>query len=140
MSDGENKVMVRRWMDEGLNKGNLTIIDELFDPDVISHDHLAGDFRGTQEGPKRAVTTFRAAFPDIHFTIEDILTEDAKVVTRWTAQGTHQGEFLSMEATGRQIHFSGVYVYRIADGRIAEIWTHFDLLGPLLQLGARGDD
>jgi len=89
MSEEENKVLVRRWIEEGVNKGNLAIIDELFDPDVVSHDHLAGDFRGTEDGPKRTVTTFRAAFPDIHFTIEDLITEDDKVVTRWTASGTH---------------------------------------------------
>ena len=61
MPEGENKVLIRRWIEEGVNKGNLAIINELFDPEVVSHDHLAGDFQGTEDGPVRAVTTFRAS-------------------------------------------------------------------------------
>lgn len=134
MSEGENKVLVRRWFEEGINKGNLAIIDELFDPEVVSHGHRTGDFRGTEDGPKRVITTFREAFPDIRFTIEDLITEDDKVVTRWTAQGTHDGEFLGIRPTGKQIQLGGIYIYRIAEGKIVEVWVSLDLLGPILQL------
>jgi steroid delta-isomerase-like uncharacterized protein len=137
MSEGENKVLIRRWIEEGINKGNLAIIDEVFDPDVVSHHQLVGDFRGIEDGPKRAVTTFREAFPDIHFSIEDLITEDDKVVTRWTASGTHDGEFLGIPATGKKIQLGGIYIYRIADGKIVEVWVSLDLLGPVLQLGPR---
>jgi len=107
----------------------------VFNSDVVSHDHLAGDFQGTDDGPKRAVTVFRAAFPDIHFTIEDLITEDDKVVTCWTASGSHQGEFLGIEPTGKEIQLGGIYIYRIASGKIVEVWVSLDLLGPVLQLG-----
>ena len=89
MPEEENKVLIRSWLEDGVNKGNLVIIDELFGPQVVSHDPLAGDIRGKNAGPRRAVTSFRASFPDIHFTFEDLITEDEKVVTRWTAHGTH---------------------------------------------------
>jgi steroid delta-isomerase-like uncharacterized protein len=136
MSEGENKVVIQRWIEEGVNKGNLAIIDELFDSEVVAHDPLAGDIQGKDDGPRQALTSFRASFPDIHFTIEDLITEDDKVVTRWTAHGTHQGGFLGIEPTGKPIRLAGIYIYRITDGKIVEVWTSFDLLGPVLQLGA----
>lgn len=137
MTEEENKVLIRRWVDEGMNGGRLAVIEELFDPEVVFHDPLAGDFHGIQDGPKRSITTFRTAFPDIRFAIEDLITEDDKVVTRWTAQGTHQGEFLGIESTGKRVRFGGIYIYRVSDGKIAELWVSLDLLGPVLQLGGR---
>jgi predicted ester cyclase len=65
-----------------------------------------------------------------------LTTEEDKVVTRWTATGTRQGEFMGMPPTGKPVRFSGIYIYRIAGGRIAEIWVSLDALGLMQQLGA----
>ncbi len=136
MSEEDNKALIRRWFKEEVNEGNLTVVKDLFDPDVVVHDSQAGDRKGWEDGPKRAVEAFRTAFPDIHFTIENLITEDDKVVTRWTAHGTHQGQLQGLPPTGKRIQFTGIDIYRIADGRIAEVWISSDTLGLMQQLGA----
>jgi len=79
---------------------------------------------------------FRGAFPDIVATVQDEIAAGDKVVIRWSAEGTHRGEFFGIPATGKRIAISGTSVYRIAGERIPEEWTQGDMLGLMTQLGA----
>jgi predicted ester cyclase len=92
-------------------------------------------------GIKRYVTAYRTAFPDIRLTVEDQLAEDAKVATRWTARGTHLGEFLGLAPTGDEVTVSGIEFDRIIDGRIDEAWVGYHPFAaqvPELELVGRG--
>ena len=135
MSTEQNKSVVRAFFEEVFNKGNLDRLDEI----------IAADYRGLgpaihgvtgPERAKHAVTSLRAAFPDIHFTVDDIVAEEDKVVVRVTFRGTHKGAYLGVAPTGRQITVSGAEMARLADGKIVEaVWHHHDELHLLHQLG-----
>jgi steroid delta-isomerase-like uncharacterized protein len=135
MSTEGNKALVRREVDEVWNQGNLAAADELFAADVIVHGGLPGQPPGV-EAIKQGVELNRAAFPDFHVTIDDLIAEGDKVVLRATTRGTHKGELLGMPPTGKQATMTGMTTVRIADGKIAEVWTCSDLFGLMQQLGA----
>ena len=78
---------------------------------------------------------YRSAFPDMQLTIEDQIAEGDKVVTRWTARGTHQGELMGIPPTGKQATVTGITVGRVANGKFVESWSNFDALGMMQQLG-----
>ena len=101
--------------------------------DLIIHAS-SQDIRG-REGVKQYVAALRAGFPDLRFTIEDQIAEGDMVVTRWTARGTHAGEFQGIPATGREIRMTGTDIDRIAGGKVAECWAHMDELGLMRQFG-----
>jgi hypothetical protein len=85
---------------------------------------------------KQLLLAFRAAFPDQHVSIDDLVAEGDKVVNRATYTGTHRGEFQGISPTGKRFTISGINISRIADGKIAEDWTVLDLVGMLQQIGA----
>ncbi len=132
-STEENKALMRRLYEEVWSQGNLATIDELLAPDYVLHDpaHLV---RGP-EGFKAYVSAFRAAFPDLHATVEDQIAEKDEAAMRFTAHGTHKGEFQGIPPTGRQVTLSGINIQRIVDGKIVENWVSLDALGMLQQLG-----
>ena len=133
MSTEENKALVLRW-EELWNQGNLTLADELFSPDFVLHDASSFlEIRGP-EGYKQDITRFRTAFPDLQITLEDIVAEGEKVVGRWTARGTHQGPLRSIAPTSAHVTLTGIDIFRIVDGKIAEEWSNADGLGMLQQL------
>ena len=82
-----------------------------------------------------SLSALRTAFPDGHFTVEDQIAEGNKVVVRYRFEGTHLGAFQGMPPTHKQIGYSAILIYRIADDKVAEQWTELDLLGFLRQLG-----
>src|SRR6266700_6723838 len=98
MNTEENKAISRRGIEEAWNKGNLSIIDEVIVPDIVIHDlgNPAGEIRG-REAVKAQRVMFCTAFPDLHLTIEDTITEGDEVMVRFTARGTHLGELLRSE-------------------------------------------
>ena len=134
MGTQENKATVRSVIEEAFNKGNLSAIDELIAEEYVNH--AAGTEVRGREGMKGFVTTYRAAFPDYHCTIEDQAAEGDTVVTRWTARGTQKGELMGIPPTGRRVSLSGIVIDRLADGRLVESWLQADVLGMLQQLGA----
>jgi steroid delta-isomerase-like uncharacterized protein len=135
MSTEPNKAIVRRFFEEVYNQGNLALADELFAADFGGPGRGHHAVRGP-EAARRGVRTMRTAFPDIHFTVEDLVAEDDKVVVRVTFRGTHQGIFMGIAPTGRKVTGIGVELARLADGKIVEEgWHHYDLLHLLEQLG-----
>ena len=131
----ENKALVRRYVEEVLNNRNLTLIDELFAPIFTDHDSSMPEAKGPA-GVKRLVAIVHTSFPDLHFTIEDMVAEGDKVVYRYRVRGTHQNDFMGIAATGRQISFTGIHIYRVRNGQLQEEWENWDALGVMRQLGA----
>ena len=131
MSAEANKAIARRYIEEVWNSGNLAAIDELTASNFVDHRELSND----SEGVKDYVMAYLTAFPDAHFTIEELIAEGDMVVMRWNGQGTHQGELMGMAPTGITTTISGISVMRIAAGRLVEAWTSWDRLGFLQQLG-----
>ena len=133
MSLEGNKTLVERYVEEVLNGRNLDLVDDLFAASFVDHDSSMPEARGPA-GIKRLAAMAHASFPDLHFTIEDMIAEADKVVYRYTVRGTHQKEFMSIPATGKQISFTGIHIYRVADGKLQEEWENWDTLGLMRQL------
>ena len=135
LSETNNSVS-RRFFEEVFGKGKVNVLDEF-----IAMYHInsgPGSIPGLPTGPegtKQLVTVYRNAFPDVHFTIDEQIAEGDKVVTRWSAHGTHQGELAGIPATGKSSTVTGIAVDRIVNGKIAESWGIFDQFGMMQQLG-----
>ncbi|MGA9348792.1 MAG: DUF429 domain-containing protein [Anaerolineae bacterium] len=128
------KAIIRRWIEECYNKGNLAVADELVATDYVNHSAPLGQAPGL-ESEKQYAAMIRSAYPDFYMAIEDQIAEGDKVVTRYTARGTHKGEFLGIPPTGKQITVAGIHIHRIVGGKVVEGWSEFDQLGALQQLG-----
>jgi steroid delta-isomerase-like uncharacterized protein len=126
----ENKALVQRsWEID-----NPESLDEFYPPNVVWH-MPEQELRGIEEA-KQFVSTFLEAFPDTSFSVEDLIAEGDKVVSRYTARGTHQGETEEFgPPTGRQLEQEGITIHRIEDGKIVEEWSQYDNLSILQQLG-----
>ena len=133
MSTESSKLLAQRVWEEIWHQGQLSRIDELFSEDFVRHDP-GRDLHGTDQN-QQFISSMRAAFPDVHYTVDDQIAEGEKVVVRYRFHGTHLGAFQGMPATGKQVNYTGILIYRVAGGKIAEQWTEFDLLGFLRQLG-----
>ena len=136
MSLEENKALVRRFYEEVWGKGNVAVIDDIFAPNYIRHDLRPGLPPSGPEGQKAIARLFRTAFPDLQMTIDLLIAESDLVMGRWTTQGTHTGEWAGVSPTGKHAIFSGVNIFRIANGKVVELWNHRDDLGLMEQLGA----
>ncbi|HEU0013762.1 MAG TPA: ester cyclase family protein [Longimicrobium sp.] len=135
MDTTRNKELARRWFD-AMNAGDLSITETLFSPDYRLH--LAGtpdDARGPA-AIRAALGAYRAALPDLRFTVHEIAGEGGTVVARWTAEGTHRGEIMGLAPTGRRVRWSGSSVLHFADGRITEDWVNHEESSLQAQLGA----
>jgi predicted ester cyclase len=102
----------------------------------VRHDLRPGDAPPGPAGQKAVAEKFRATFPDVRLELEALVAEGDLVAARWTIFGTHQGVWGDVAPTGRNVRFSGVNFFRIADNRIAEIWNIRDDLGLWEQVGA----
>lgn len=135
MSIHTNKALAERFVDEVFNEGNLEAVDEFVAP-MFVHNSPPPSNTGNRDGLKQMVAWIRSTFPDCHHTVLDTLADGDKVVQRWVNRGTHNGEFLGVSATGRQVEIQGITIYRIAGGTITEMWDEIDLAGVMQQLGA----
>ena len=133
----ENKALVRRYFEEIWDKGNLDLIEELFTTDFVRHGPTAteGEVRGL-EGFESLSSMYRSALTDLRVSIEDQIAEGDRVVTRWTARGTHRGELMGNAPTGNQTTVRGILVDRISGGKIEEEWADYDTLHLMQQIGA----
>jgi predicted ester cyclase len=132
----ENVAMVRRYISELWNKGNLTVADELIHPQGISPS--TPQFPHGPEGAKLAVQMFRNAFPDLYLFVQDTIAEEDMVAIRFTLIGTHKGIFMDIPPTGRSVEVGGCCIFHFGDGQIIERWQESDMLGMMGQLGVGG--
>jgi len=128
----DNKALVRRWLEEVLTQGNLQRVEDLFAPNYVLHDpSFPRDVYGP-EGVKHYVMAYHFAFPDAQFALEDQIAEADKVVSRWSARGTHQGEFLGIAPTGQEVTVTGIEFDQVVGGKIEQTWVGYHpFAGPM---------
>ena len=127
MSAEENKAVVRRLIEEVYNRGNLDIADELLAPDYVDHTWPPGKYAG-REGLKRSVAKQRAASSDLHINIEEQIAEGDKVVSWVISSGTHDRErFLGLAPTGERMTMKNIFISRVVEGKIVEVWGVSDI-------------
>jgi len=129
-----NKALVRRLFDDVLNAGKLGLLDTLIGAAYVDHNPAPGQAVGAA-GVKAKVAALREAFPDLRFTLEELVGEDEIVAARYHWRGTHRGQFLGVPPTGKTILVRGMDFYRLRENRIVEHWDNVDELGMLTQLG-----
>lgn len=133
-----NKATFNRFHD-AVNSGDVEFIaktiDEIVDPDVLFHAPVPSEVTGVQ-ALKQVWAVLLRAFPDLHVAVEDMIAQGDKVTSRNAVTGTHQGDFRGLPPTGRAVSYNEIFIFRFADGRIAEIWGVVDVLSQLRQLGA----
>lgn len=134
MSTDKNKARKRRYC-EAFNARDLRVFDELFAPGYVLHIAGSPDVRGAEALRQLMSASFRS-LPDVQLTVDDMIAEGEKVVTRWTLRFTHSGEFLGVAPTHRQVTVTGLTVDKFLDERIVEAWEVFDALGMMRQMGA----
>jgi steroid delta-isomerase-like uncharacterized protein len=134
MSTEDNKASVRKAYETG-NQGNPSLfVDTFIDPNQVDHSAPPG-MPGGIEGARQFAAMFWTAFPDLHFTVEDMIAEGDKVVARITLSGTQQGAFMGIPPTGKHVTITGIDINRIAGGKSVEHWFEMDMLGMMQQLG-----
>jgi steroid delta-isomerase-like uncharacterized protein len=139
MSD-QNKMMTRRIIEEVFTHGRYEALNEIIAPQFVTHDP-AIPMDGKGPNVVRGVAEMmRTAFPDLRMMVEDQVAERDRVMTRWTARGTHRGPFMGKSATNRAVKISGVTVDRFENGKIVEAWINWDSAGLMQQLGIRVED
>ena len=134
MSTEDNKAVVRRFYEEVMNQKKRAVLDEVFDLNVVDHFAPPGT-PGGLEGARQTLGMFLSAFPDLHFTVEDLIAEGDKVVARATLSGTQQGTFMGIPATGKHVTITGIDINRFEGGKSVEHWVEMDTLGLMQQLG-----
>jgi steroid delta-isomerase-like uncharacterized protein len=131
------KAAVQEFYERGWNRGDLSVIDELFSPEYQDHDAVAQTGATGLDGARQFIETFRAAIPDLHVEIEDQYAERSTVATRWRATGTHAGTLMGIPATQRRVEVTGISIDRFDEqGRFAEGWGNWDGIALLRQIGA----
>lgn len=139
MSAEQNRAIVSRFYEELWNQRRVDVADEIIAPDCVTHQLRSGvEVGGVARGPeavKRHAAEWLKGFPDLRFTVEQMIAEGDQVVTRSVMQGTHTGAWLSIAPTGKQVSIRMMVIQRIADGKIAEDWVLVESLGLWQQLG-----
>jgi steroid delta-isomerase-like uncharacterized protein len=134
-TEEENKAHYRRTLEEVFNQGNLALVDDLVAPDFLNHEVPPGMNNRGPESTRQVATILRTAFPDLHFTIEDLVAEGNTVAGRVTMSGTHQGPFQGIPPTGRSFEQAHMHFVRFRDGKAIEHRAVRDDLGMMRQLG-----
>ena len=134
MSIEENKALLRRWIDIW-HAQNTAAVDDLVTSDYVRHDPTMPDIHGPA-AEKQLMTAYLTAFPDLRFTIDNMIAEGDRVAVHLTARGTHQGDLMGIPPTGKSITVAIMEIYRMTNGKIAEQWVSLDNLGMMQQIGA----
>jgi len=135
MSVEQDKALVLRFVEEIFNRGNMSVVDEVFAADFVEHEELPAGIPRDREGVIQLTTMLRSAFPDFKATIDDIIAEGNKVVIRMTWRGTQKGEFMGVPPSGKSVAVGVIDIIRIADGQFVEHWGQMDSMGMMQQLG-----
>ena len=134
----ENVEVSKRLIEDAFGNGRVDLVDELCTEQYVDHDPLQGD-RG-RDDVKQTIASYREAFPDLAFTIEDVLAVDDKVVVRWRAEGTFENAFMGQEPTGEKGEpVGGIVIDRYEDGMVAESWTQWDTARFMRNIGVTAD-
>jgi steroid delta-isomerase-like uncharacterized protein len=132
----QNKEIVRRFVEEVLNRGNLATIDEFMAEDFVEHEELPPGIPSSREGAIQLFGMLHSAFPDLKATIEDVIAEGEKVVLFTTWTGTQNGEFIDMPPSGKSMTIPVIDIIRFDGGQMIEHWGLMDNMSMLQQLGA----
>ena len=130
----DNEALVRRFFEEFCNDRRADLVDKLIAADYVSHGPQAPPAEGP-DGVRERVGLYQESV-DGHWDVQELISVGDRVVARWVGTGTHRGELMGIEATGKPISVEAISVFRIANGKIAEEWTVWDALGLLQQVGA----
>jgi steroid delta-isomerase-like uncharacterized protein len=130
-----NKTIVDDFVQAVFTEGDLSAVDRSLADDFVAHDPPMRGTSGDAAGFRDAAVMIRAAFPDWRSEVQLLVAEDDYVVERFTASGTHRGEFMGAAPTGRTVAMTGINIFRLRDGEIVERWGELDVLGLLTQLG-----
>lgn len=134
-STQQSLTLIKRLFDEVYTKGNLNLIDELVATNVRRHDPARTEHETGIQAFKELERIYKQAFPNKKLKIDDIMAVDDKVVVHWTCTGTHKGDLEGIPATNRDFKITGITIYRLANGKITELWQNWDRLGLLEQIG-----
>jgi steroid delta-isomerase-like uncharacterized protein len=129
----------RRLLEQSFNTGSFDLIDQFVAPEALNHDPALPAQMRDLRGPdalKRIVAMYRAAFPDLRMTVDDVIASGDKVVLRWHSEGTHRGELAGLAPTGVHGMATGISIDQWRDGKIVEAWAEWDNMGLARQLGA----
>ena len=135
MSTEQNKALVRQLVEDAINQGNMSVIEEFLIPDFIEHEELPPGIPPGREAPKVLFTMLRSAFPDLKATIEHLIAEGDEVVLHMTWTGTHEGEFMGIPPTGKRISINVIDILGMAEGKLVEHWGVMDSMTMMQQLG-----
>jgi steroid delta-isomerase-like uncharacterized protein len=134
-TETENKELVHTLTNEAMSEHNMDIADELVSEDYVAHNSMVPEPYYGPEGFKETMSKFLTAFPDMDYTVDAVIAEDDKVVTRYRGTATHEGGLMGIPPTGKEIELKGTIIWRIEDGQIAEAWGEWDFMNLLKQLG-----
>ncbi len=136
MSAEQREAAIRRFVDQALNRGDLSVVDEVASQEFVGHHYAeTPELPLGPEGARRFVYTMRAVFPDLHVTVHDMLDCGDRVITRWELRGTQRGQIMGLPATGRPVVVTGITIDRFVGNRVVEEWVEWDRLGMLRQMG-----
>jgi steroid delta-isomerase-like uncharacterized protein len=135
MSAEQNKSIVRRWVESAWNHGDFGMLNEAYLPNYVLHDPQSPAPVSGPQALREYITAYRTAFPDLHMTVEDIVAEGDRVAWRFRSTGTQTGTLANIPPTGKTAVVSGTLISRFENGKWAEDYLAFDLLGLLQQLG-----
>jgi steroid delta-isomerase-like uncharacterized protein len=130
-----DRIEIITRFEHAFRAADLATIDEFCDPGLVDHNPAPGH-EPTLAGFKEKVGGFRATFPDLKEDLQDIVASGDTVATRWVVTGSLQQEFMGIPASGQTIRVEGMNFYRLKDGRVTDIWTQFDGVAMMQQLGA----
>ncbi len=130
----DNIGLVRRFLEEVWNKGDMSVADELLSPKLKTYEPVMGELGGI-DGAKQHIRLFRTAFPDLKITIDDIGAVGDKVFIRWTATGTHKGSLMGLQPTNRKGVIKGISLDRFENGKIVELFYAWDVYKLLENMG-----
>jgi len=128
------EAVVRGFFETVFNASDLDAVERFIAPDHVNHDPTAPQVPPGPAGVRILAQHYREAFPDIEYTLEEIFSSEDRVAHRWRFTGTHRGEFMDIEPTGRQVEGSGIEINRIDRGKIADSWAISDADGLRKQL------
>jgi steroid delta-isomerase-like uncharacterized protein len=134
MANAQNEEIVRRGFDM-FNTGDTSGAAEITAADAIGHDPAMPEDSHGPEGFAQIVATYRGAFPDLNLTVEEQCSDGDTVCTRWSSEGTNDGELMGMPPTHKHIRVTGLSMDKVQDGKIVESWNQWDNAGMMQQLG-----